>query len=156
MLPAKTLPPHGRALSADRASCFILAYQRGGLLDKRRRLMDMWPSFCWTRPRHGNIVSMRRTAGRVAPRSPAPASMIQPQPQADERERQADAGREENKIFRHRLSLCCLACRSVSIRGMVGMSLARSAKKGPACEGGAQSVGRNTLSSAQGPVGSLR
>ena len=101
MLPAKTLPPHGRALSADRASCFILAYQRGGLLDKRR-LMDMWASFCRTKPRHSNIVSMRRAAGRVAPRSPAPASMMQPQPEADERE--PDAGREENEIFRHLLS----------------------------------------------------
>jgi len=48
----------------------------------------------------------------VAPRSPAPVLTIQPQPQADERERQADAGREENEIFRHLLSLgfvahCC-------------------------------------------------
>jgi hypothetical protein len=30
--------------------------------------------------------------------------MMQPQPQADERERQTDAGREENEIFRHLLS----------------------------------------------------
>ena len=42
--------------------------------------------------------------GHVAPRSPAPVLTIQPQPQADERERQADAGREENEIFRHLLS----------------------------------------------------
>ena len=39
--------------------------------------------------------------GHVAPRSPAPVLTIQPQPQADERERQADAGREENEIFSH-------------------------------------------------------
>jgi len=29
------------------------------------------------------------------------ALMVQPQPQADERERQADTGREENEIFCH-------------------------------------------------------
>ena len=41
---------------------------------------------------------------RGTPRSPAPAFMIQPQPHADKRERQTDARREENEIFRHLLS----------------------------------------------------
>jgi hypothetical protein len=41
---------------------------------------------------------------RLLDASPAPVLMIQPQPQADERERQTDAGQHENEIFRHRFS----------------------------------------------------
>ena len=37
----------------------------------------------------------------MALRSPVPALMIQPQPQADERERQDVAGQEEGEIFGH-------------------------------------------------------
>ena len=40
------------------------AYQRGGLLDKRRRLMDMWASFCRSTPRSksDNVLPLRRVA----------------------------------------------------------------------------------------------
>ena len=37
----------------------------------------------------------------TADASPAPALMLQPHRQADERERQADAAPQEHKIFRH-------------------------------------------------------
>jgi integrase len=41
------------------------AYQRGDLLDKRRRLMDQWSAFCRSRPRSksdGNVLPLRRVA----------------------------------------------------------------------------------------------
>jgi integrase len=38
------------------------AYQRGDLLDKRRRLMDQWSAFCRSKPRSksGNVLPLRR------------------------------------------------------------------------------------------------
>jgi integrase len=38
------------------------AYQRGDLLDKRRRLMDQWSAFCRSKPRskRGNVLPLRR------------------------------------------------------------------------------------------------
>ena len=40
------------------------AYQRGDLLDKRRRLMDQWSAFCRSKPRSksGNVLPLRRVA----------------------------------------------------------------------------------------------
>jgi integrase len=40
------------------------AYQRGDLLDKRRRLMDQWSTFCRSKPRSksGNVLPLRRVA----------------------------------------------------------------------------------------------
>jgi integrase len=40
------------------------AYQRGDLLDKRRRLMDQWSAFCRSKPRSksSNVLPLRRVA----------------------------------------------------------------------------------------------
>jgi integrase len=40
------------------------AYQRGDLLDKRRRLMEQWSAFCRSKPRSksGNVLPLRRVA----------------------------------------------------------------------------------------------
>jgi integrase len=38
------------------------AYQRGELLEKRRRLMDAWADFCAKSPTGGNVVSLRASA----------------------------------------------------------------------------------------------
>jgi integrase len=38
------------------------AYQRGELLEKRRRLMDAWADFCSKPPASGNVVSLRASA----------------------------------------------------------------------------------------------
>jgi integrase len=40
------------------------AYQRGDLLDKRRRLMEQWSAFCRSKPRNksGNVLPLRRVA----------------------------------------------------------------------------------------------
>ena len=35
------------------------AYQRGDLLDKRRRLMDAWAAYCDSRATTGNVVALR-------------------------------------------------------------------------------------------------
>ena len=35
------------------------AYQRGDLLEKRRRLMDAWAAFCDSRATTGNVVALR-------------------------------------------------------------------------------------------------
>jgi len=41
------------------------AYQRGDLLNKRRRLMEQWSAFCQSKPRRksdGNVLPLRRVA----------------------------------------------------------------------------------------------
>jgi integrase len=38
------------------------AYQRGELLEKRRRLMDAWADFCAKPPASANVVSLRASA----------------------------------------------------------------------------------------------
>ena len=35
------------------------AYQRGDLLEKRRKLMDAWAAFCDSRATTGNVVALR-------------------------------------------------------------------------------------------------
>ena len=35
------------------------AYQRGDLLDKRRRLMDAWGTYCASRATTGDVVALR-------------------------------------------------------------------------------------------------
>ena len=35
------------------------AYQRGDLLDKRRKLMDAWAAYCDSRATTGNVVALR-------------------------------------------------------------------------------------------------
>jgi integrase len=48
------------------------AYQRGDLLDKRRRLMDQWSAFCRSKPRSksGNVLPLRRVARCRLPQQP--------------------------------------------------------------------------------------
>jgi hypothetical protein len=41
------------------------AYQRGDLLNKRRRLMEQWSAFCRSKPQgksDGNVLTLRRAA----------------------------------------------------------------------------------------------
>ena len=38
------------------------AYQRGALLDKRRRLMEQWSAFCRSKPRSSNVLPLRPVA----------------------------------------------------------------------------------------------
>ena len=35
------------------------AYQRGDLLEKRRKLMDAWAAYCDSRAATGNVVALR-------------------------------------------------------------------------------------------------
>jgi hypothetical protein len=52
------------ALAHSIKSKVIRAYQRGDMLEKRRRLMADWASFCASLPSEGvNVVSLRGRAG---------------------------------------------------------------------------------------------